>query len=109
MSMNSEKITQNKSKKSEIGNYLVEKGFTEIETDVFEKIDVDYRTISINGDTQHIPSKKIFTFKLEEGAWIGNSEEDNTPLVQISFLFNKNEQDMILVESLEDFKKFINI
>ena len=64
MSMNSEKITQNKSKKSEIGNYLVEKGFTEIETDVFEKIDVDYRTISINGYTQHIPSKKIFTFKL---------------------------------------------
>lgn len=95
--------------KKEIIKYLLENEFTEIETDVFEKTITEFSTVSINGNTQHIPSKKIFTFKLYEGAWIGNSEEDNTPLIQISFSFNKIEQDIMLVESLEDFKKFINI
>lgn len=95
--------------KSEIINYLLEKGFTEIEPNVFEKVDVDYRTISINGNTKQIPSQKIFTFKLEAGGWIGNSEEDSVPLVQIVFMFNKIEQDTLLVKSLEDFKKFITI
>lgn len=95
--------------KKEIIKYLLSKGFKEIEPNVLEASVKEYRQISINGQTNNIPVDKTYTFKIYDGAWIGNSEEDNTPLVQISFSFNKKEQEIFLVESLEDFKKIINI
>lgn len=96
--------------KSEIINHFLENGYNEIEPNVFEKTVTEFNTVSINGNTKQLPSQKVFTFKLEEdGGWIGNSEEDSVPLVQIVFLFNKIELDTFLVKSLEDFKKFITI
>jgi hypothetical protein len=95
--------------KSEIINHFLENGYNEINPNVFEKTVTEFNTVSINGNTKQIPSQKVFTFKLEDGGWIGNSEEDSVPLIQIVFSFNKIEQDTLLVKSLEDFKKFITI
>lgn len=96
--------------KNEIVQYLKEKGFEEIESNVFQKTDVQYQYIIINNHEQKIPKQINVQFKLIEGCWISNSkEEDIIPMIQIECSFNNVVQDSLLVKDLEDFKSFINL